>query len=123
MSVRRSSGGVLQSPYLGDGVNVIGLNTELSAGGYVLIGQWSSALGRMRVGLFNPTTGALTWSSPTLETGTTYRGFFPITTTGGQRLRWGYGLSGFPVGIGDSYFFNSVITDNDIMLMCRNMTT
>ena len=90
----------------------------LPAGYYVLIAQFSARTSQMRAGLYNPATGTLTWGNYA-----TYRGFFPISTTGGPRMRWGYGLSGFPVGIGDNYFFNSVITDNDIKLVCQNMTT
>ena len=118
-AIRRNSSGSFFPVYLSDGFTGSNVSpTEIAAGRYALIAQWSARTSQMRVGLYNPATGILTWGNYA-----TYRGFFPITTTGGQRMRWGYGLSGFPVGIGDNYFFNSVITDNDIKLMCQNMTT
>lgn len=119
MSVRRFSGGALQAPHLGEGVNAIGLNTELSAGKYVLIGQWSSALGRMRIGLFSPTTGVLTWSSPTLAGATAYRGFFPITTTGGQRMRWFYGGGNLNISLTSTQWFNCILTDDDMLFYIK----
>ena len=115
----RSSGGWFSPARITDGVNIAAAGPmEIAAGRYVLISQWSALTSQMRVGIYNPATDTLVWGAYAA-----YRGFFPITSTGDQRMRWLYGLSGFPVGIGDNYFFNSVITDNDINLVCRNMTT
>ena len=78
----------------------------------------------MRVGLYNPATGVLTWSSPTLAGAATYRGFFPIFGTGSQmRLRWGYGLGSLPLWIGPCAWFDSILTDDQIRWMIGELDT
>lgn len=86
------------------------------AGRYCLISQWSAALGKMRVGLYNPATRTLQWSSPTLAGATAYRGFFLIYGTGNQqRMRWGYGLSNLPIGLIEMRWFNRILSNSEVL--------
>lgn len=98
--------------FLYDGVNIARIEPcTLSSGRYCLISQWSAALGKMRVGLYNPTTDALTWG-----TYATYRGFFPIYGTGNQqRLRWGYGLGNLPIGLIEMRWFNRILSNSEVL--------
>ena len=84
-----------------------------------VVAQWSSPLGRMRVGLYNPTTGALTWSSPTLAGGQTYRGFFPIPSS--NRLRLFYGGGNFPIHVGGLRWSNSIVSDAECVRLSKEM--
>lgn len=86
----RTPGGQMQMVRSYDGILPATIATEFQAGGYILISQFSAALGKMRVGLYNPTTGALTWGDYA-----TYRGFFPIHSS--NRLRFFYGGGQFPI--------------------------
>ena len=102
MVLRKDSSGNF-FPRLYDGVSVASMpKTILQSGRYALISQWSAITGQMRVGLYNPATRVLTWGA-----WATYRGFFPIYGNGSQqRMRWGYGLTGFPLGIGPFLWLN-----------------
>ena len=73
----------------------------------------------MRVGLFNPTTGALIWSSPTLATGTPYRGFFPIHSS--NRLRFFYGGGAFPIHILGLNWSNAIISDAEAIRLSKEV--
>lgn len=87
--------------------------TGLPAGRYCLISQWSAALGRMRVGIFDPANRTLTWSRATLENGTTYRGFFPIHSS--NRLRWAYGGGNLPIKLLSCKWYDCIVNDGDIL--------
>ena len=87
----------------------------MPTGRYAIISQWSAGTGQMRVGLWNPATRVLTWSA-----WAAYRGFFPIYGTGSQqRLRWCYGLTGFPIGIGEMGWFNRILSNSEILQFCE----
>ena len=71
----------------------------------------------MRVGLYNPATGALTWGSYA-----TYRGFFPIYGTGSQqRLRWFYGGGNLPIYVRGLKWLSSVTLDAEIIRLSKEM--
>ena len=114
----RTSGGTLLFPRTSDAINSASLSSmDLPSGYYIFISQWSAALGKMRVGLYNPATGVLTWSSPALAGATTYRGFFPIHASNLLRLFYGGGL--FPISIISLSWFNSLLSDADIIYTSR----
>jgi hypothetical protein len=104
---------------LSDGVNVATVAAPATAGRVVAIPQFSAALGRMRIGIYNPTTGTLTWSRATLAGGKTYRGFFPIHAS--NRLRWFYGGGNYPIGVGPMLWFNAPIPDDPLIWAAREV--
>jgi hypothetical protein len=109
--------------FLYDGVTVCRIEpANLQAGRYALVQQFSAALGRMRVGLYNPATGTLTWSSATLAGGSAYRGFFPIYGTGTQqRLRFFFGGGNFPIHVGGLRWLNSIGSDAECVRLSKEM--
>lgn len=110
---RNATGEDLMS--LRDGAGVSALNfTGKIITRFVEVSQWSSTTSQMRVGIYIPITDTLTWSSYAA-----YRGFFPITTTGGQRLRWGYGLGNLPIGIGGTLWFNRLLSSSEVIKRCK----
>ena len=68
----------------------------------------------MRAGLYNPATDTLTWGSYA-----TYRGFFPIHSS--NRLRWGYGLSKLPIGVGAMQLYDVILSDDQIRWLCEGV--
>ena len=73
-----------------DGVNACIVPRPTTAGQYVFALQFSARTSKMRVGIYNPATGALTWGSYA-----TYRGFFSIHSS--NLLRFFYGGGAFPI--------------------------
>ena len=73
----------------------------------------------MRVGLYNPATGALTWSSPTLAGATPYRGFFPIHAS--NQLRFLYGGGQFPIYVVGLRWPNSIVSDAECVRLSKEM--
>ena len=76
--------------------------------------QWSAALGRMRIGIYNPATGALTWSSYA-----TYSGFFPIHAS--NQLCFFYGGGNFPIYVVGLRWPNSIVSDAECVRLSKEM--
>lgn len=120
LCIRRFSGGNFHMVSLYDGVFQATIpNAEYPSGQYLAVAQWSSALGRMRVGLYNPATDTLTWSHSTLAGGQTYRGFFQIHST--NRLRFFYGGGNFPIHVGGLRWSNSIVSDAECVRLSKEM--
>ena len=75
---------------------------------------FSAAIGKMRSGLYNPATGALTWGNYA-----TYRGFFPIHSS--NRLRFFYGGGNLPIHVGGLRWLNSIVSDAECVRLSKEM--
>ena len=113
-TIYRSSIGAMSAARGSDGVSPTFVSTEFAAGLYILISQWSAVTGQMRVGIYNPTTGVLTWSSYVA-----YRGFFPIHSS--NLLRFFYGGGNFPIYVGGLRWLNSIGSDAECVRLSKEM--
>lgn len=101
--------------FLYDNITIARLEpVNLSAGPYVLIAQFSAITSQMRAGLYNPTTGALTWGS-----WAAYRGFFPIHSS--NQLCFFYGGGDFPIHVEGLRWLNSIGSDAECVRLSKEM--